>query len=55
MPDCEFAEIERRLAETLKKLRKTRDTNQRRSLLMHMRVLLSEAEDLLLEGKTQSR
>ncbi|HEY3038064.1 MAG TPA: hypothetical protein VGJ66_04965 [Pyrinomonadaceae bacterium] len=43
-PKPEFAELERALDETLSKLKRTRDANQRRELLRDMRLLLAAAD-----------
>ena len=53
MPDHEFSEIERQLEQDLTALKEAQDTNCRRTLLMDMRLLLIEADHLLLESETQ--
>jgi hypothetical protein len=52
MCEDEFIDIERQLEETLRELRDTHAQPLRRNLLAHMRLLLAEADRLLLETET---
>ena len=47
MSDDDFIEVERQLQETINRLKQVKDTAQRRTLLLHLRLLLLEAEELL--------
>ena len=47
MSDSEFAEVEHELQETLDRLRQTENVAQKRTLLLHLRLLLMEADKLL--------
>jgi hypothetical protein len=49
MSELEFRQIERQLEETLSELKEVRDPQHRRTLLSHMRLLLIEADRLLLK------
>jgi hypothetical protein len=50
MSELKFAEIERHLEETLSLLKEARDPQRRLILLTDMRLLLLEADRLLLES-----
>jgi len=47
MPVDYFMEVERQLEETLNRLKQVKDTGQRRTLLLHLRLLIMEADRLL--------
>lgn len=50
MPDHDLIEVERQLEETLNRLKQAKDTARRRTLLLHLRLLIMEAEKLLDDG-----
>jgi hypothetical protein len=50
MPETEFSELEQKLEAVLAELKGTKDPNLRRRLLLDMRMLLLEADRLLLES-----
>ena len=48
MPN-DFSEVEHQLQETLNRLKQAKGAAQRRTLLLHLRLLAMEGERLLLE------
>ena len=46
-PNSDFIEVERQLQETLDRLKEVKEAAQRRTLLLHLRLLVMEAEKLL--------
>ena len=51
MPERDFRQIEQDLAQTVSKLKGTKDPKLRRNLLSELRRLLAEADRLLLEAR----
>jgi len=49
MHDRDFAEVEQRLEHALLKLKRTKDPTSRRDLLREFRLLLVEADRIILE------
>ena len=47
MSESEFAEVEHQLQETLDHLKQTKDIAQKRTLLLHLRLLVMEADKQL--------
>jgi hypothetical protein len=52
MSDSELAEVEHELQETVNRLKQAKDAAQKRTLLLHLRLLLMEADKLLDDVST---
>jgi len=52
MSESELAEVEHELQETLNRLKQTKDPARKRTLLLHLRLLLMEADKLLDDVST---
>jgi hypothetical protein len=53
MPDTEFAEVQRQLEAVLWQLKDTEDPKLRRKKLLDMRLLLAEADRLILASSDE--
>jgi hypothetical protein len=54
MPEDEIAPIVRQLQETLSELKETKNRDMRLTLLRHMRLLLSEADNAVDQARAES-
>ena len=52
MSESELAAVEHELQETLNRLKQTKDPARKRTLLLHLRLLLMEADKLLDDVST---